>query len=1172
MKKPGADAQDASMMKLVALDEIHAAKDVAPPEEGASLLSRLTLTFLTPLLAKGSRIKLKDIGRPLAGDQAANVSKRFRRAWDPRARRSMAAGGEATPDLFAAQLRSLDGGVCKFCRAMLCYFCEACLQLVPALCLRSLVRHFEDNAFRMSTTAQWCLVAALYLAPSLGSLCRSYYDTSMVHFGTQMYSAVSLALYEKALRLSPTARGDYDAGRIVTLFSVDAFSVQRLLLFIGILFSGPVIIALCLYFIHQLVGRAMWIGLAFMIGCVPLQIAIFVPFLALQKKYLRCADDRVKLVNEVLGGVRVVKYLAWERPFLGKILDKRTVESSVLWRQSFIIGIGFAVVMLGAPIFQPVLIFNYYCGTMGRTLDASTAFATLSFFSLLRLPLAFLPFCLITYLSYRVSARRMAKFLVASELAERGAEKPPAAAATIEKGTFAWSVKAPTPEPKKRGRKKVLDEESPAEAPPPNLLDISLDVPKGALVGVVGPVGSGKSSLLSALAGEMEAVSGSVRAAWASAAYCAQVPWVLNATLVDNVTFGSEFDGARFAACVDRCALRDDLAQLPGGAQCEIGERGINLSGGQKARVSLARAAYAEADVALLDDPLSAVDAHVALHIFENCIAGDARTPGSLAGRTRVLVTHHASVLPRCDVIVVMKDGRVEATGTYDELSARGVDMGELVKPEEAEDEPVEAEAVVVESLGGPAEAVAVDARAAKAEGALVEAEAAQTGLVSNRTWLVFARAGGWGWIALAVLVLFAGRSSELAGQFYLVQWTSRWKDGKDPSNAEVNRFVLTYMYYALGAVAGLAIRGVVLAHHRIVAANSLHARVLERVLFAPTAFFDVTPVGRVLNRFSGDLLTVDTELSRTMSEFSGVVMYVIGAVGALCVATKGLYLVLVGPLIVAYRYIDRRFRYSSTQISRLAKLARSPVIADFTEVLNGVSTVRAYGAVETFEARLRERLDGLAACVVAEQLAYNWLSVRLDQLAAISGASVAAVAVATKGELLSPGLLGLALMACIEITGFLKNAVRLSTLLASHMAAVERLGEYGDFFRGDDGEPLVPAEAAEVVAREEPPADAWAPAAGALTFADASMRYRDGPLVLRGVSFAVEAGHRVGVVGRTGSGKSSLAAALFRVVELAGGTISIDGLDTRTLGLKELRRGLFIIPQDPVLCGVPRD
>ena len=1226
MKRNSSDLKEQRDLQLVALEEVAKAKEVPCPEDRASCWSRATLSFLTPLLGKGVDITLRDIGRPKQSDVAAEVSARFQRTWAPAVAKYDAAkaGGAASPkvpDLFMSQLRAIDGGLCRFLFACFCFFAEGLLQLVPVLCLRVLVLHFEQNDENLlSMRAQWTIVAALYLAPSLGSLARARYDTEMVHVGCQMYSACSLALYEKALRLSPTARGDYEAGKIVTLFTVDAFSVQKLLLFIGILFSGPIIIVLCLYFIYQLVGEAMWIGLGFMIVCVPLQVMIFIPFLALQKAYLKAADERVKLMNEVLGGVRVVKFLAWERPFLEKITALRAVESKILWKQSKIISVGFAVVMLGAPIFQPVLIFAYYTQKMGRELDSSTAFATLSLFSLLRLPLAFLPFCLIQFLTYQVSAKRMAAFLTQPELDERkgGAN---GAALAIEDGTFAWSTKPPVrdekgdddedaglkdgkkPKPKKKKKKPkkaaIVDPENPPEPLPLALEHIDLAVAPGQLVGVVGPVGSGKSSLLAAIAGEMETIAGASKLAPGAVAFCAQVPWVLNATVRDNVLFGADFDGDRFAACVRRCALADDLAQLPGGALCEIGERGINVSGGQKARISLARAAYSDCAVVLLDDPLSAVDAHVALHLFDECIAGDAGAPGSLGGRTRVLVTHHAKVLPRCDVVVVVKDGRVVAKGTYDELAARGVDMGELTveeQPKEVKDVQVatklirDDEPVLVEATGLDAvvaEAVEADVAAHALhedeeleglhaaeqrqlrEGALVKDEKTAEGLVSNMTWIVFAKAGGAVWLVVALTVMVAGRASEIGGQFFLARWTS---NHKDPNQSTVMDFVYYYLYYALGAVVALAIRALVLAYHRIEAASALHATVVERVLFAPTAFFDVTPVGRILNRFSGDMLTLDTELSRNMSEFCGIAMYVVGAIVALCAATKGLFLALFVPMGYAYRCIDRRFRTSSTQIARLAKLARSPVIADFSEILNGVATVRAYDAVKRFEDRLRSRLDALAACVVLEQLCYNWLSVRLDQLAAVSSAAVAALAVGTQGGFMNAGFLGLALMSTIEVTGFLKNAVRLSSLLASNMASVERLGEYGDCFRGpgeapDDPPPLVPAEACEVVAkRMDPPPDCWAPTKGAVTFKGAQMRYRDGPLVLKGIDVEIPGGAHVGVVGRTGSGKSSLTAALFRVVELCGGSCEIDGADAAALGLRELRRGLFIIPQDPIL------
>ncbi|KAH8075364.1 ATPase [Aureococcus anophagefferens] len=927
MKRNSSDLKEQRDLQLVALEEVAKAKEVPCPEDRASCWSRATLSFLTPLLGKGVDITLRDIGRPKQSDVAAEVSARFQRTWAPAVARYDAAmaGGAASPkvpDLFTSQLRAIDGGLCRFLFACVCFFAEGLLQLVPVLCLRVLVLHFEQNdEDLLSTRAQWTIVAALYLAPSLGSLARARYDTEMVHVGCQMYSACSLALYEKALRLADGAgrlRGGQDRRDL-----------------------------------H--------------------------PVLALQKAYLKAADERVKLMNEVLGGVRVVKFLAWERPFLEKITALRAVESKILWKQSKIISVGFAVVMLGAPIFQPVLIFAYYTQKMGRELDSSTAFATLSLFSLLRLPLAFLPFCLIQFLTYQVSAKRMAAFLTQPELDERkgGAN---GAALAIEDGTFAWSTKPPVrdekddddedaglkdgkktkPKKKKKPKKAaIVDPENPPEPLPLALERIDLAVAPGQLVGVVGPVGSGKSSLLAAIAGEMETIAGASKLAPGAVAFCAQVPWVLNATVRDNVLFGADFDGDRFAACVRRCALADDLAQLPGGALCEIGERGINVSGGQKARISLARAAYSDCAVVLLDDPLSAVDAHVALHLFDECIAGDAGAPGSLGGRTRVLVTHHAKVLPRCDVVVVVKDGRIVAKGTYDELAARGVDMGELTveeQPEEVKDVQVatklirDDEPVLVEATGLDAvvaEAVEADVAAHALhedeeleglhaaeqrqlrEGALVKDEKTAEGLVSNMTWIVFAKAGGSIWLVVALTVMVAGRASEIGGQFFLARWTS---NHKDPNQSTVMDFVYYYLYYALGAVIALAIRALVLAYHRIkAAASALHATVVERVLFAPTAFFDVTPVGRILNRFSGDMLTLDTELSRNMSEFCGIAMYVVGAIVALCAATKGLFLALFIPMGYAYRCIDRRFRTSSTQIARLAKLARSPVIADFS-------------------------------------------------------------------------------------------------------------------------------------------------------------------------------------------------------------------------------------------------
>jgi len=1216
-------------------------------EEHAGCASKWTLSYMDALLSKGIDITKADVGRPRKGCESRAVEQRFMREWAIESKKP-------NPSLFAAQLRSIQGGYGRFAKAIGFYLLEAVLQLVPVLALRLLVSHFQEletdddganNTGGLKQSTLWILVGVLYAAPTLGSLFRARYDVEMVHAGCEMATASSLALYKKALRaLAPAAKLEYATGKVVNLFSSDAVSVQKLLSFIGILVAGPVQIVVCLFFIYVLVGEAMWIGLAFMIMCIPLQLCVLVPYLMLQKQYLKCSDERTKLMNEVLAGVRIIKFLAWEEPFRKKLLLLRDAEARVLRKQAYIISIGFAVVMLGAPIIQPVVIFTYYTQKMGKTLDASTAFSTLALFSLLRLPLAFLPFVLINFLVYRVSCKRITNFLNCAELkvdVETLDCDFGGIVARLDAASFAWdpaelvnapealqigndedeapspvdtvqtyaaltagkrpsffsrkstnsffsrtkkfpgaeapgvAVRQPTKQSAKSAQSKSEEKEEEDVEAPQRVMRVTLDkvtltIRAGDLVGVVGPVGSGKSSLLSAILGEVDKVGGTLARRPGTAALATQVPWVINATLRDNITFGEEFDQERFDSVVQSCALADDIKQLPGGVECEIGERGINLSGGQKARIALARVTYCRsAAVVLLDDPLSAVDSHVCKHLVDFCLdpmnGGD--VGGTLFGRTRVLVTHHAAVLPRCDVVVVMKDGAVVATGSYDALAAAGVEMGEL-KAETADED--DEEFAVADEAGdtgaelgdAPVVAVAVPLEASDADGRLVVDESAMRGRVATKVWVYFVQSGGYGVIVFALIFMFGGRGAELAGQFYLAGWSRRTK----PGEAAVTQFINFYLMFALLAVAGLGGRGYFLAMHRVRAANVIHQDLVTRVLRAPVSFFDVTPLGRILNRFGADMLTVDSELSRTMSEFCGTVMYVLGAVVAIAVATQGIFVVMAVPLIFIYRRIDRTFRGASTALSRLAKQARSPVLADFSETLNGVGVIRAYGASERFVTKLCRRLDDLTAAATMEQQAFNWLTIRLDQLAALTAASVAALAVASDGKLISPEWLGLALTAAIEISTFLKQTVKLSSVLASNMASVERIQDYAEHVPQERD---VALDQQGGKTREDGwaiKAEAFAPTTGGIVFDRVEMRYRQGPLVLKAISFSVPGGSKVGIVGRTGSGKSSIANALWRIVEAESGAIRIDGVDIASLPLFELRRACFIIPQDPVL------
>lgn len=1225
MSSPGGVEEDES--RAVSLEMVERCMERSPLDEGASLVSRIFLSYLDPVLSSKRKVSLEDLGAPRATDEASNVEERFVKTW-----------AKYKPRVLRAQFGATKG---RLGFAIFLYCVESLMQIVPVISLRLIVGHYEESE-RQTRATLWALVGLLWLGPTIGSLARAQYDVTMIHAGQQMIAAAAVAIYRKSLRLCPSARADYSSGKIVNLFTNDTFAIQQLLLFAGVLIAGPVQIVVVLYLLYQLVGDAVWVGLAFIVACLPLNIAIFLPYLMLQKKFLSAADARVKLANEVLAGIRIIKYLAWEKPFAKLIGQARKNEAKILWKQTAIISTGFGLVVLGAPLLQPVIIFTFYTRAMGRDLDASTAFSTIALFNILRIPLAFLPFAAIQFLSYLVSARRIANFLTQRELDMDTREAPEDSSDAISlNGSFSWHVDTPDDEdddgekkkkkaPKERRRRRKRPSSADSASPTKKeeeekqrdtvaVRDVSINVPSGTLVAIVGPVGAGKSSLLSAILSEMEPVFVSDEkkagvdteadgeksvvttqrldpvASWArlrgDVCYAPQEAWIANATLRDNVLFGEAFDAARFDTVVRACSLVDDIEALPGGADCEIGEKGINLSGGQKARISLARCAYSSASVVVLDAPLSAVDAHVAARLVEDCICGEV-----FAGRTRILVTHDVSLLPRCDSVVVVGDGRIVARGTYDELSAEGVDMGDIVARGTEEDSASHASsdvAVSAFSTGNKSESSLLFPRSKKddkkkdetltrrrikaaestknsvAEGKLTTDESIALGRVRSSVWQYFIVNGRWQVFALAIFVLFAGKASELAGQFYLARWSS---NRDDPSNAEVDKFAQTYLFYTLGGVFALVARALLLAAHRLRSANTMHARLLERVLACPVSFFDVTPLGRILNRFSADMLTIDTELARSFGEFVGTASILASSVVAVAVATRGVFLALAVPLVFVYRSIDRRFRATSTSVARLVKLCKSPVISDFSETLSGAMTIRAFaGAEARVVARLKARLNALAAAVVTEQTLYDWLAVRLDQLAAVSSAFVAAVAVGTDCAFIPASWLGLALAACIEAQALLKNVVRLSAVVGSNMSSVERLEIYDrtlpreeiESTRDDDDDRRGRGGGS---AKKSGVQQLFAPTNGTVVFKDVEMSYRDGPRVLKGVSFDVPGHSSLGICGRTGSGKSSIAACLFRIVPIAGGSIRIDGVDIQTLGLSALRRALFIIPQDPIL------
>mmetsp|Transcript_12138 Transcript_12138/g.26798 ORF Transcript_12138/g.26798 Transcript_12138/m.26798 type:complete len:1473 (-) Transcript_12138:29-4447(-) len=1221
-------------------------------EDQSGCMSTWTLSFLTPLLSLGSRkvLDAEDIGVPSQEDRATRAYETAVESWNEQARTTAEqneqikkqhqaklekcstdeereALGEPQlkdPNIAKALIKAF--GPWRMLFATMFYVLGAFLSFVPVLILNRLVRFFESGDSLSDydeVPHPWAMVALLGIVPVAVSILQTRNQTIMAHCAVYVRTAVSTLLYRKSLRVSAAGRAKTSTGQVVNMMSNDTAQLQRFLQFLGLILSAPFQIILALVLIYGEVGNAMWVGVGYMFFLAPINTLVFSIVSKQRRKVLKYSDLRVKMMNEILSGIRIIKFYAWERPFGNEVGTLRQKELDALTKLAYTSAIGFSLILMSAPLIQPILVFITYVSIQDDPLTASTAFTTVALFNIMRFPFAFLPMGMLQYIQSRISLKRLERYLDLPELGEYVAPTaPPGAAAdspeaqegsvTIVDGTFSWVDPDAKPirevnevKPKKERRRSsrrgsakdsemsnsirsadsksvgTAEETMAPKETPITLQNLTCTIEAGSLVAVVGEVGCGKSSFLSAILGEMESIHGSKiyvprpsrkeesakTQGIASItgedymSYCAQSPWVVNDTLQGNILFGREFDQERYDEVIEACALVDDIAVLPAGDMTEIGERGINLSGGQKARVSLARAFYSRnTKIMLMDDPLSAVDAHVGEHIFSNAING----PMS-KHVTRVLVTHHVHLLSRCDKVIVLEGGRIKHEGRYSDLVANGVDFAGAVDVSKADESAAVAAEDPEKKEEKKHEKVSDEKKAAmkKSGKKLTSDEEKMEGSVAGSAYHHYAEAGGWFVAFLAIAVSGVGRASEVGTSFWLAHWANKSNNASDSGDpfgtSETNRYMGIYALLGVAGVLCLTLRAIVIAVHRLRASRKLHDELTESVIRAPVSFFDVTPIGRVLNRFAADMDKVDLEITQSLSQGISTVFNVLGALSAIVIATKG---TLLGPLIpmgYVYYLIQKWFRKTSTELQRITSIANSPIFADFSQTLSGTASIRAYGGENRFFEKCKSSFDTMNASYVLVQITNSWLGLRLDVLGGLMALIISAIAVGTyEKEFIPAEWLGLALSFSIEVSTYLKHGVRMIATIEAQMNSVERVLYYTN---------NIEPEADEFVPEHDPDEGTW-PSLGEIEFQDTSMRYRDGPLVLKDISLKVKGGERIGVAGRTGSGKSSMMISLFRIseVEEDGGKILIDGVDISKIGISTLRSNISIIPQDPVV------
>ncbi|XP_065431849.1 multidrug resistance-associated protein 1-like isoform X4 [Chrysemys picta bellii] len=980
---------------------------------------------------------------------------------------------------------------------------------------------------------------ALLVVVVLQTLVHQLYQRFNMLTSVKIKTAAVGLIYQKALSLANSSRRKYTTGEIVNLMSADAQQLMELTVNLNLLWSAPFQILMAIVFLWQELGPSVLAGVAVLVLVIPINAFVAAKVKQLRKSQMKNTDQRVKLLNEILHGIKILKLYAWEPSYQKKVVEIREHEIDVLKSSGYLTT--FSMLTLTCiPFMVSLATFGvYFLLDEENVLTATKVFTSISLFNILRLPLFDLPTVISAVAQTKVSLGRLEDFLYSEDLDPQDIDTNYSGnhAVGFIGASFRWEKTGPS----------ILN-------------NLNMTISEGSLVAVVGQVGSGKSSLLSAILGEMNKFEGIVQRK-GSVAYVSQQAWIQNSILQENILFGSGLNRPYYERVLEACALLPDLEQLPNGDQTEIGERGVNISVGQKQRVSLARAVYSNADLYLLDDPLSAVDVHVGKHLFEKLIGPS----GLLKNKTRILVTHNLTFLPQTDVIIVMENGRITHMGTYQELLSERANFAELLQVFSAENKSEETPQMKMASLKRESQKGNTlpqkellghkDCSSFEQTKAFsMKKENVATGSMTMSVILKYLQAFGWLWVWLT-LAAYLGQNAVAIGQnLWLSTWSAEEEKNKDYTEWKHLRNNKLGVYGLLGFIQGLLVcyGAYVLTRGSLCASRTLHNHMLANVLHLPLQYFETNPVGQIINRFTKDMFIIDLRFHYYLRTWLNCTLDVIGTILVIMSASP-LFILVVIPLGYLYFIIQRYYIASSRQIRRLAGASHSPVISHFSETLLGLSTIRAFGHQERFIRQNKDVVNENLVCFYNNVISNRWLAVRLEFLGNLMVFFAALFAVLA-GNTVNSSTVGLSISYALNITQTLNFWVRKACEIETNGVSIERVCEYEKMDK----------EAPWIMSKRPPMG--W-PNKGIIEFINYQARYRtDLGLALQDVSFQTHSKEKVGIVGRTGAGKSTLTNCLFRIIERAGGKIIIDGIDISTIGLHDLRGNLNIIPQDPVL------